>query len=431
MLSVVPVVTIGGVVYGRYIRKLSKEVQDSLGKTTELAEETLSAIRTVKLFANEKRESARYGEQVDKVYELGKKSGIYSGSFYGAVGLAGNLAMLSVLTYGGCMVVDNAISIGDLTSFLLYSVYVAFALSGTANSYNDICKGLGATERVFELIDREPHIKDPESPLVFDSIKGDIEFSSVSFAYPTREESNIFANLNLSIPAGNVVALVGASGSGKSTIISLLARLYDPSSGTILLDGHDIKNFKLDWLRNQIGFVAQEPVLFSGTIRENIAYGLENSQEWRTEEEHRKFLLAPDIDEKIRFAAEQANASYFIEQFPDGYDTQIGERGVTLSGGQKQRIAIARAIVKDPKILVLDEATSALDAESEYSVQRALETLMKHRTTLIVAHRLSTVKKADTIVVLNEGRIAEQGSHSELMANKAIYANLISRQMAQ
>ena len=284
---------------------------------------------------------------------------------------------------------------------------------------------------MFELLDREPLIKSPENPVVFDSIKGDIEFTDVSFSYPTRPDSNVFDGLHLRIPSGKVVAVVGASGSGKSTIISLLARLYDPIQGQVLLDGENIKNFQLEWLRKHIGFVSQEPVLFSGTIRDNISYGLDLPSQFTTDDEKQTFLHSPEIDAQIQFAAEQANADAFIKSFPNGYDTQIGERGITLSGGQKQRIAIARAIVKNPRILVLDEATSALDAASEYAVQSALETLMKDRTTLIVAHRLSTVKKADTIVVLNEGKIAEQGSHTQLMNNKSIYCNLISRQMAQ
>ena len=241
MLSIVPLVVVSGFFYGRYIRKLSKEVQDTLGKTTELAEEVISSIRTVKLFAKEDREASRYEARVKEVFELGKRSGIASGSFFGAIGLSAHLSLLAVLSYGGSLVIDNQLTIGELSSFLIYSVYVAFALSGTANSYNDVCRGMGATERVFELTERVPTIQSKVDAIKLEQVRGDIEFKNVQFSYPTRSEVPIFQNLSLSIPSGSVVAVVGSSGSGKSTILSLLSRLYDPTMGHVTLDGVDIK----------------------------------------------------------------------------------------------------------------------------------------------------------------------------------------------
>ena len=243
MLTVVPVVAIGGFFYGREIRKLSKEAQTQLGKATELAEEILSSIRTVKIFAQDQRETDRYNEKINDVYLLGRKAGIYSGSFYGVIGFLGNISLLSVLTYGGTMVIDQQLSLGELTSFLLYSVYVAFALSGIANTYSDVMRGLGAAERIFELSDRNPDILSPAVPIRLNSIEGNIEFCDVTFTYPTREDNCIFSDLNLKIEAGQSVALVGTSGSGKSTVLALLARFYDPQTGKILIDGHDVSSF--------------------------------------------------------------------------------------------------------------------------------------------------------------------------------------------
>jgi len=429
MMVVVPIVALGGFYYGRFIKSLSRQVQDSLGKTGEFAEETLSGIRTIQQLTQESHESAKYAEGIDKAFHLQRRAGIYSGSFYGAVGFAGNLALMTVMIKGGLMVIDEQLSFGELTSFLLYSFYVAFAFSGIAGTYGDIMQGVGAAQRVFELTDRTPAILSPSNPLSIESLKGDIEFQNVRFSYPSRSDVTIFQDLNINIPAGKVIALVGSSGSGKSTVISLLARFYDPTSGYVKLDGCDINSLDITWLRSSIGFVSQDPVLFSGTIRENIAYGLDLGP-YSSEESFQKLIRSPEVEEQIIFAAKQANAHNFIVNFPEGYDTEIGERGITLSGGQKQRLTIARAIIKNPKILVLDEATSALDAESEYLVQLALENLMKNRTTLVIAHRLSTVKQADSIVVLHQGTIAEQGTHNELMEKQGIYANLVSRQMA-
>eukprot|EP00005_Dracoamoeba_jomungandri_P004206 CAMPEP_0174258762 /NCGR_PEP_ID=MMETSP0439-20130205/7698_1 /TAXON_ID=0 /ORGANISM="Stereomyxa ramosa, Strain Chinc5" /LENGTH=326 /DNA_ID=CAMNT_0015342389 /DNA_START=952 /DNA_END=1932 /DNA_ORIENTATION=- len=323
------------------------------------------------------------------------------------------MAMLSILAYGGTLVAEGELTVGLLTSFMLYSIYVGAALSGSAKFYSELNKGAGAAARVFQLYNREPSIPNSGGKTL-ENITGRISFKDVHFSYPTRPEEKIFENFNLDIEEGSTLALVGESGAGKSTIPALIARLYSIDSGKIELDGEDLSTLDPQWLRKNIGFVSQDVVLFAGSIAENIAYGMEDDK----------------IDlEKVKRAATIANAHDFIRDFPDGYNTFIGERGITLSGGQRQRVAIARAILKDPKILILDEATSALDSKNERAVQNALEKLKEGRTTLVIAHRLSTIKNATKICVLDAGKVTETGSHDELISRGGLYKKLITQQV--
>jgi putative ABC transport system ATP-binding protein len=341
-----PPIALGAFFYGRAIRNLSRKIQKNVGTLTKIAEERLGNVRTSQAFAGEILEVHRYNTQVRKIFELGKKESLISATFFSSTGFLGNMTILSLLYVGGGMVSSGAITIGDLTSFLMYTAYAGSSMFGLSSFYSELMKGVGAASRLFELQDRAPTI----SPTVGNPVanaRGPIQFKNVTFAYPTRPAVKIFKNLDFTIPQGTNVAIVGPSGGGKSTIASLILRFYSPSDGQILIDGKDITTMNVKSLRRRVGIVSQEPVLFSGSIAENIAYGRPNAT--RSE---------------IMRAARQANCQ-FISDFPDGLDTSVGARGTQLSGGQKQRIAIARALVKDPDILILDEATSALDAESE------------------------------------------------------------------
>jgi ABC transporter fused permease/ATP-binding protein len=410
MLSVVPPVALGAVAYGRRVRKLSRDVQDSLARSSEVAEEALSGIRTVRAFAAEPSEVKRYASAITQSFELARQRVRTGATFMAVASFAAYSAVALVLWSGGHLVLDKALSVGELTAFLVYTLLVAFALGGLSDVWNDLMKASGAAERIFELMDRVPAI--PSSGGIEPAqTEGTIHFQSVEFSYPTRKDMPVLKGIELSIRPGEVVALVGSSGAGKSTIASLLMRLYDPTAGQILLDGRDLRELDPNWLRRQIGVVAQEPILFSSSIADNIRYGRLGA-----------------TDDELTAAARAANAHDFIIKFPNGYETLVGERGVQLSGGQKQRVAIARAVLKDPRLLVLDEATSALDAESEHLVKEALDRLMKGRTTLIIAHRLSTVIDADRVVVMDGGRIVQSGEHSSLMGQEGLYRRLVERQ---
>jgi ABC transporter fused permease/ATP-binding protein len=411
-MAIVPVIAIGGAMYGRTIRKLSKQVQDALARSTEVAEESIAGIRTVRSFAREEHEVERYGVANEESYRLAAKRAFAGGAFGGLGGFAGYGAIALVVWYGGRLVVAGEMTIGDLTAFLLYTGLVAVSLGALAGLYGDFMRAIGASQRVFELLDMKAPLE-MEGGAPAGDLRGEIRFESVAFAYPSRPDVDVLADFQLDVHPGQVIALVGPSGAGKSTVAALIARFYDPTRGRITIDGRPLTEIDPRSLREHIGAVMQEPVLFATSITENIRYGRTDAGE-----------------DEVKKAAEAANAAGFISTFPDGFSTLVGERGVRLSGGQKQRIAIARAVLKDPRILILDEATSALDAESEHLVKEALERLMQGRTTIVIAHRLSTVMNADRVVVLDRGRVVEEGRHAELMARGGLYKRLVERQFA-
>ena len=411
MLLTFPVLVILALIFGKSIRKLSRKTQDKLAEANVIVEESLQSIQVVKAFTNEAFELLRFKKSLNEVVQVAVRTAKYRGFFVSFVILALFGGIVAVGWYGAWLVQSDLLSVGKLFSFIIYTSFIGGSIAGLGDLYTQLQRSIGASERLLEILDQKDEEELPAS--VDAKLSGDIVFEHVNFAYPTRPDFPVLKDLNFHIGAGEKIALVGQSGSGKSTIINLLLRFYPVQEGSIKADGLSIQLFGLTDYRKNIGIVPQEVILFGGTIRENIAYG------------------NPDASfEEIRLAAKKANALDFIESFPEQFDTRVGERGVKLSGGQRQRIAIARAILKNPAVLILDEATSSLDSQSEYLVQQALEKLMEGRTTIIIAHRLSTIKKVDRIFVINQGQLAEMGSHAELtQVNNGLYSNLLKMQL--
>lgn len=412
MLAILPVMVIIAVVFGRFIRHLSKDIQNQVASSNTVVEETLQGIFSVKAFASEFFEMKRYTGRTNEAARIGIKGGKFKAALSSFIILGIFGALVAVIWRGAVIGLDT----GKLFSFVLYSVFIGSSIGGLAEIYSSLQKSIGATENLFQILDET---KEPLSDIVKidpeHQLQGNISFKNISFHYPSREDSPVLKGVSFNVSANQKVALVGPSGAGKSTIVSLLLRLYDPSNGHIFFDKKENHHFPLSALRSQMSVVPQDVFLFGGTIGENIAYGKQDA----TEEE----LIA---------AAKKANAWEFIQRFPLGLQTIVGERGIQLSGGQRQRIAIARAVLKAPRILILDEATSALDAESERLVQDALNKLMEGRTSIVIAHRLATIRQADKIIVLDKGAIVEEGTHKELVnVHEGLYKNLSEMQFTQ
>lgn len=413
MLLTFPVVVVSAIFFGRYIRKMSKERQDVLANTNVIVEETFQSFSVVKSFTNEWFEILRYGKSVDQVVGISLRFAKVKGLFFIFIITILFGAIFFILWQGALLVAEGKMEVGDLFSFILYTGLIGGAIAGLGNLYTALSSAMGATERIQEILETESEVETKQIVLTAEQrFQGDIEYKNVQFAYPTREDIEVLKGIDLKIKAGQKVALVGMSGSGKSTIIQLLLQFYKVGAGSIQVDGKDIYDYDLSVFRQNIAIVPQEVLLFGGTIRENILYGKPHATE-----------------AEVIKAAKQSNAWDFVSSFPEGLETIVGERGIKLSGGQRQRIAIARAILRDPAILLLDEATSSLDAESEKVVQDALNKLMEGRTSIIIAHRLATIREVDRIYVLDEGKIIEQGTHDELsMVDNGAYSGLAKLQ---
>lgn len=419
MLFTVPVVVVLAMFFGRFIRKLTKQRQDVLADTNVIVEETMQSIRTVKAYTNEAFESNRYVAKLEEVVRIALRAASMRGLFAGFIILVLFGSLFFIMWRAALLVQDGTMASGDLFNFVVFTGIIGAAIASLGSFYTEIVAAVGATDRILEILEKPSELRlgeDPDAPrkkvasaaTAIGRFKGHIQYEDVRFSYPTRTDIEVLKGIDLNITPGSKVALVGASGSGKSTIVNLLLRFYEPDSGAIKVDGRAIDTYPLSAFRHQLAIVPQEVLLFGGTIRENIAYGRTGAS-----------------DAEIIDAARQANAWDFIRQFPEGLDTLVGDRGIKLSGGQRQRIAIARAILKDPAILLLDEATSSLDAESERLVQDALDKLMQGRTSIIIAHRLATIREADRIYVIDGGQIIEAGTHTELSSREdGAYNNL-------
>ncbi|HAA15389.1 MAG TPA: multidrug ABC transporter ATP-binding protein [Cytophagales bacterium] len=413
MLATFPVVVIIAIVFGRIIRRKSKETQDRLAETNVIVEEALQAIEAVKSFTGELFEKLRYGKSMHEQVKVALSAAWYRGLFISLSFVLLFGGIVAVIWYGAYLIQNGDVTDGGLFAFVFYTGLIGGSMAGFSSLYAQLQRAIGSSERVLDILgeDGEPTVAESALPPL--DFQGHIQYQDVRFAYPTREDMEVLKGISLEIQPGEKAALVGHSGAGKSTMVQLLMRFYPLNGGEIMVDGQAAAEYDLRRYREQIGIVPQEVLLFGGTIRENISYGKPSASE-----------------EEIVSAAKRANAWQFIESFPEGLDTIVGERGVKLSGGQRQRIAIARAILKDPAILILDEATSSLDAESEALVQEALEELMHNRTTIMIAHRLGTIRKADKIYVLDQGQIIESGTHEELLArDEGTYTNLVKLQL--
>jgi subfamily B ATP-binding cassette protein MsbA len=410
-LAVVPITVGAAFVFGKMLRRATTGVQDHIAKATGTADEAFAQIRTVQGFAAEREEIRKYNNSLADVVASGIARSKLRGVFFGVLTFCGFGGIVVVLWQGGRLVLDGALTAGALVSFLLYAMYVAGAVASLASLFGAYQEAAGAATRIFELLDTQPTVQEPTSPVPLPRpVRGEVQLDRVSFRY-NDAHPEVLHDVSFHIAPGEIVALVGPSGAGKTTIASLIPRFWDVTNGQILFDGIDIRTLSLQTLRGSIGIVPQEPTLFSGTVAENIAYAVAGEGRTVTRAE-------------IEAAAKAANAHEFIERLPQGYDTEVGERGVKLSGGQRQRLAIARVFLKNPAFVILDEATSSLDSESERYIEAAMEQLLHGRSTLIIAHRLSTVLRADRVVVLDRGHVVEEGDHSTLLANEGTYAKL-------
>lgn len=408
VLLAIPVIVIPLVAFGRWVRRLSRNAQDTLADATAYASELVGAIRTVQAYTSERLANARFGGEVEQAYEAARTSTRARAVLTAVIIFIVFASVVAILWIGSNDVLSGSMTPGRLGQFILYAAFAAAGLGQLSEVWGEVSAASGAAERLFEILQVKSAIAPPAAPVMMPvPARGDVKFDNVSFAYPTRPDVRAVEGVSLSVRAGEKVAIVGPSGAGKSTLFHLLLRFYDPSGGVISLDGIPINAADPREVRARIALVPQDSVVFATTARDNIRFG------------------RPDAtDGEVERAADLAHASEFIRRLPSGLETQLGERGVTLSGGQRQRIAIARAILRDAPLLLLDEATSSLDAESETLVQTALEELMKHRTTLVIAHRLATVLSCDRIMVLDQGRVVEQGTHASLAAANGLYARL-------
>ena len=410
-LAVVPIVIGAALFFGKQLRRASTGVQDRVAEATGSAEEAFSQIRTVQSFTREAEETRRYTAHMAHVIAAATDRSRIRATFFGILTFCAFGGVVAVLWQGGRLVLDGSLTAGALVSFLLYALYVAGAVGSLGSLFGVYQEAVGAARRTFDLLETPPKIQSPPEPVALNKpVRGEVTLEGVSFTY-SSSLPDVLSDVSFTIAPGEVVALVGPSGAGKTTIASLIPRFWDVSDGRVLLDGHDVRTLALEDLRGAIGIVPQDPALFSGTIRENIAYAVTDDSRTPTQRE-------------IFRAASAAHAMEFIDRLAEGFDTLVGERGVKLSGGQRQRLAIARVFLKDPAVVILDEATSSLDSESERLVEQAMQELLRGRSTLIIAHRLSTVLRADRVIVIHHGRIVEEGKHADLLAREGIYSRL-------
>ncbi len=412
ILVLAPILILFAKTFGRKLKRLSTEIQDKLATSTIILEENISNIQVVKSFVRSGLETGRFSDAVEDSFQSAKKRVIISSFFGPSIGFIAFTTSLILLWYGGREVITGGISPGELIAFILYATIIAGPMGSFARMYTRLQEGVGASTRMFEILDTKEDVRDDAAAIPLPAITGKVEFDQVQFHY--REDKEVLQGISFSAEPGQVIALVGPSGAGKSTLIQLLHRFYDPIAGEIRIDGTPLKEVSLNSYWSQIGFVPQETLMFGGSIQENIEYAKQGATQ-----------------EEIIASAKAANAHNFIMDCPEGYQTIVGEKGIRLSAGQRQRIAIARTILKNPRLLILDEATSALDNESELLIQEALERLMQGRTTFVIAHRLSTIHNADKIMVLDKGRIVESGTHQELMENKGLYHRLYTLKSLQ
>ena len=412
ILVLAPIMVLFAKTFGKKLKNLSREIQDKLAVSTTIIEENISGMSLVKSFVRQKQEVARFDDAVEDSFQSAKKRVKISAFFGPVIGFIAFLSALILLWYGGREVIAGNLTPGEMVAFILYAMIIAGPMGSFARLYTRIQEGMGASERIFEILDTQPEVQDAPDAAPMPTIKGKVEIKNLNFHY--REDQEVLKGLNISVEPGEMVALVGPSGAGKTTLVQLLHRFYDPIAGEILVDGKSIRDVQMTSYWRQIGLVPQETLLFGGTIEENIRFAKEEAT----------------LDE-IKEAARSANADTFINECPDGYQTVVGEKGIRLSAGQRQRIAIARAILKNPHLLILDEATSSLDNESEKLIQEALERLMQGKTSFVIAHRLSTIHNADKILVMDKGQIVETGTHQELMDHQGLYQYLYNLKALQ